>query len=77
MLCEFTVPAFVGRTVRCRMLLHGLLALTTALLACCCSALQRPSVLPLLASDFEQKTQAATGQTTGVWCAQDNLRKKN
>ena len=44
------------------------LALATVLLLCSVAA-QRPLVLPLVTSDFEQKTQAATGQTTGVWCS--------
>ena len=60
-----------------RMPLQDLLALTAALLVCCCSALQRPLVLPLGTSDFEQKTQAATGQTTGVWCALDTCKSES
>ena len=46
--------------------MHALAALL-ALLAIGCTA-QRPAVTHLTTADFEHKTQAATGQTTGIWC---------
>ncbi|KAK9842604.1 hypothetical protein WJX81_008536 [Elliptochloris bilobata] len=41
-------------------------AISVALLLICCVA-ARPVVVPLATKDFEHQTQAATGQTTGVW----------
>lgn len=60
----YSWPAPHGRQATCRAFISLLVLITPQL---CLS--QPPAVIRLKDSDFEQKTQAATGQTTGTWYA--------